>query len=191
MLNFGSLSQKNDLVIKKVKSDFEVPSNCDKFYSPILNKEILKKRNIHSYYKRNHRRWFDLQNLILKSSAAVMNIAYTCLDVDNKDQLIESKEVVVKAINAIALFGRASKQTTFKSKEQFRSALSEDCRNICDQDHSSSRFLLGDDLAENIRTAKVIYSLNQLTSAKKQSSSTAYSSSAVSRTPQHQMIGLL
>ena len=120
-----------------------------------------------------------------------MNIAYTCLDVDNKDQLIESKEVVVKAINAIALFGRASKQTTFKSRDQFRSALSEDCRNICDQDHSSSRFLLGDDLAENIRTAKVIYSLNQLTSAKKQSSSTAYSSSAVSRTPQHQMIGLL
>ena len=85
---------KNDPVIKKLKSGFAVPSNCDEFCSPILNEEILKNRNIHSYYKRNDRRWFDLQNSILKSSTAVMNIANICLDVDNKDQLTESKEVV-------------------------------------------------------------------------------------------------
>ena len=72
-------------MIKKLKSDFAVPSNCDKFYSPILNEEILKNRNIHSCYKRNDRRWLDLQNLILKSLTAVMNIANICLDADNKD----------------------------------------------------------------------------------------------------------
>ena len=104
-------------MIKKLKSDFVVPSNCDKFYCPILNEEILKNRNIHSYYKRNDRRWFDLQNLILKLSSAVMNIANICLDADNKDSLIESKEVVVKAIDAITLLERASKQIRFKRKE--------------------------------------------------------------------------
>ena len=82
---FWVTESKNDLVIKNLKSDFAVPSNCDKFYSPILNEEILKNRNIHSYYKRNGRRWLDLQKLILKSLTAVMNIANICLDADNKD----------------------------------------------------------------------------------------------------------
>ena len=37
----------------QLKSDYAVRSNCDKFYSPILNEKILKNRNIHLYYKRN------------------------------------------------------------------------------------------------------------------------------------------
>ena len=53
---FWVTESKNDLVTKKLKSDFAVPSNCDKFYSPILNEEILKNKNILSYYKRNDRR---------------------------------------------------------------------------------------------------------------------------------------
>ena len=110
-----------------------------------------------------------------------MNIASIYLEADNKDRLIESKEAVVKAIDAITLLGRASKQITFECKERLRSALSEDCRSICDQDHSSSKFLLGDDLTENIKKAKATYLLNQSISTKKQSSSAAYSSSIVSR----------
>ena len=38
---FWIIESKNDLVIKKLKSDFAVSSNCDKFYSPILNEEIF------------------------------------------------------------------------------------------------------------------------------------------------------
>ena len=112
-----------------------------------------------------------------------MNIANICLDADNKDRLTESKEVVTKAIDAVTLLVRASKQITFEHKERLRCALSEDYRGICDQDYSSSKFLLGDDLGENIRKAKATYLLNQLISVKKQSSSTAYSSSTVSRNP--------
>ena len=55
-----------------------------------------------------------------------MNIANICLDADNKDRLIDSKEMVVKAIDVITLLGRASKQITFKRKERLRSALSEE-----------------------------------------------------------------
>ena len=112
-----------------------------------------------------------------------MNIANICLDADKKDRLIESKEVVVKTIDAITLLGRASKQITFERMERLKSALLKDYQSICDQDRSSSKFLLGDDLAENIRKAKATYLLNQSISAKKQSSSTAYSSLTVSRNP--------
>ena len=72
---------------------------------------------------------------------AALNIANLYLDADNKDRLIESKEVVVKAIDAITLLGRAPKQITFERKERLRSALSEDYRSICDQDHPSSKLL--------------------------------------------------
>ena len=62
-----------------------------------------------------------------------MNIAIICLDADNKGRIIESEEVVVKAINAITLLGTASKQITFERKARIRSALSEDYRSICNQ----------------------------------------------------------
>ena len=93
-----------------------------------------------------------------------MNIANICLDADNKNRLIESKGVIVKPIDVITLIGRASQKITFERKERIRSALSEDFRSVCDQDHSSSKFLLGNDLAENIRKAKATYLLNQSTS---------------------------
>ena len=47
----------------------------------------------------------------------------------------------MKAIDAIKLLGKASKQITFEHKERLRSALSEDYRSICDQDHPSSKLL--------------------------------------------------
>ena len=60
---FWVTESKNDLVIKKLKSDCEVPSKCEKFYSLNLNKEILKNRNIHSYYKRSDRKWLIFNTL--------------------------------------------------------------------------------------------------------------------------------
>ena len=180
---FWVTESKNDLVIKKLKSEFAVCSNCDKFSSPILNEEILKNRNVHSYCKTNGRRWFYLQNSILKSSTAVMNIANICFDADNKDRLIKLKERVVKATDVITLLGRASQKITFERKEWLRSALPEDYRSICDHDPSSSKFLLGVDLAENKKKTKATYLINQSIPAKKQSSSTAYSSLTVSRNP--------
>ena len=48
--------------------------------------------------------------------------------------------------------------------------MSEDYHSICDQDHSSLKFLLGDDLAEYIRKVKATYLFNQLTAEKKPSS---------------------
>ena len=74
-----------------------------------------------------------------------------------------------------------SEQITFECKERLRSALSEDYHSICDQDHSSPKFLLGDDLAEYIRKAKATYLFNQLIAEKKPSSWTANLSSTVSR----------
>ena len=88
-------------MIKKLKSGCAFPSNCDYIFSPILNEKFLKNENIHLYYKQNDRRWFDIQNLILK----------VC------NQMIESKEVIVKTTDTITLLGRVSQHITFERKE--------------------------------------------------------------------------
>ena len=59
---FWVTGSKNDLVIKKLKSDCEVRSICEKFYSLTWNEEILKSRNIHSYHPKKWQKMADLQN---------------------------------------------------------------------------------------------------------------------------------
>ena len=138
-----------------------------RIFVPTLNEEIVKNKNIHHYYKRNDKRWFDLQNIVLKATSAVVEIANLCLEANNKNEVIHSKDVVVKAIDAITLLGKANHQMTFERKERLKNALSEDYKTICEQDHSDSKQLLGDDLADNVKKVKVTHSMNQFISNKR------------------------
>ena len=154
---FWLIESKNHQTIKKLKLDCVIPSNCEEFHVLLLNEEILKNKNIHSFYKRNDKRWFDIQNLILRATAAVIDIANICLVADNKNRLMQSKDDVVRSIDTITLLGRVSQQITIERKYRLKTSLSEDYRNICDQDHSNSKLLFGDDLA----VAVFVYTLLQ------------------------------
>ena len=90
----------------------------------------------------------------------MVEIVNLCLEPDNKNEVIHSKDVVVKAIDAITLLGKANQQITFERKERLKNALSEDYKTICEQDHSDSKQLLGDDLADNVKKAKAAHSMN-------------------------------
>ena len=119
-----------------------VISNCPKFFVPTLNEEIIKNKNIHHYYNRNDKRWYDLQNIVLKTTSAVVEFANLRLEADNKNEVIYSKDVVVKAIDAITLLGKENQQMTFERKERLKNGLSQDYKNICEQDHSHSKQLI-------------------------------------------------
>ena len=99
----------------------------------------------------------------------MVEIANLCLEADNKNEVIDSKgkDVVVKTIDAITLLGKANHQMTFERKEILKNALSEDYKTICEQDHSDSKQLLGDDLADNVKKAKATHSMNQSISNKR------------------------
>ena len=144
---------------RKLKNEYLVASNCPKFYVPTLNEKIIKNKNIHHYYKRNDKLWFDLQNVVLKATAAVVGISNLSLEADNKNH------VVVKAMYAITLLGKANHQMTFERKERLKNALSEDYKTICEQDNSKQ--MLGYDLADNVKKAKATHSMNQSISNKK------------------------
>ena len=46
---------------------------------------------------------------------------------------------------------------TFKRKERLKNTLSKDYKTICEQDHSDSKQLLGDDLADNVKKTKATH----------------------------------
>ena len=96
-----------------MKNECLVASNYRKFYVSTLNEEIVKNKIIHHYYKRNNKRWFDLQNKVLKATSAVVEIVNLCLKANNKNEVIRSKDVVAKAIDTITLLGKVNHQMTF------------------------------------------------------------------------------
>ena len=126
---------------------------ASKFYTPTLNEEIIKNKNIRHWYKHNDKRWSDLQNIVLKATAVVVNIANLCLEAENKNEVIHSKNVIVKAIDAITLLGKLNNQVTFERKERLKNAFLEDPKAIYGQDHSESKELLKN-LADNVKIAE-------------------------------------
>ena len=164
---FCRTEARNEEKIKNQKNKYLVASNCLKFYVPGLNEEIIKNKNIYHYYKRNKKRWFDLQNIVLTATSAVVKIANLYLEANNKNVVIQSKDVVVKTIDPIALLGKVNHQITFERKERLKNALFKDYKTICQQVHSNSKQMLGDDLAHNVKKAKAIHSINQSISYKR------------------------
>ena len=71
--------------------------------------------------------------------------------------MIHSKDVVVKALDAITLLRKANHQMTFERKEILKNAFSEDYKTIFEQDHSDSKQMLGDDLVENVKKARATH----------------------------------
>ena len=97
----------------------------------------------------------------------MVEIADFCSDASNKNEVVHSKDAVVKAIDAIILLGKANHQMTFERKKRLKNALSEDYKTICEQDHSHSKHLLGDDLTDNVEKAKAAHSMNHSISNKR------------------------
>ena len=73
----------------------------------------------------------------------------------------------MKAIDAITLLGKVNHQMTFEKKERLKNAMLEDYKTICEQDHSGSKQLLGDDLADNMKKPKATHFMNQSISDKR------------------------
>ena len=164
---FWKTEARNEQKIKKLKNEYLLAISCPKLYVPTLNEEITKNKNIYHYYKRNDKRWFDLQNIVLKATSAVVEITNLCLEGDSKNEVIHSKDVVVKAVDVITLLDKANHKMTFERKEKLKNALPEDYKTICEQDHSDSKQLLGGDLADNVKKSKTTHSMNQSISNKR------------------------
>ena len=53
-----------------------------------------------------------------------------CLEADNKNEVINSEDVVVKAIHAITLLGKVNHQMSFGRKESLKNAFLENYKTL-------------------------------------------------------------
>ena len=100
-----------------------------------MNEEIIKKSIGHNY-KRNDKRWFDLQNVVLNAVAVVVDIANICLEADSKNEVIPSKDVIVKTRDAITLLDKVNNQMTFERNQRLNNTLSEGFETIFEEVNS-------------------------------------------------------
>ena len=89
MTKFWQTEARNEQKIKKLKNEYLIASKCPMFYVPTLKEEMVKNKNIHHYYKRNDKRWLDLQNIVLKAASVVVEIANLCLKADQESRKSE------------------------------------------------------------------------------------------------------
>ena len=177
-VKFWEKDSQNNNLIKKLKEDLKVPQNCTKLRVQVLNSDIYKNKHILPYYKRNDKKYQDMQDTVIRASAAVLQIADLCLEADRNNQAILSKPVVAKAIDAITLLGKANSQLIDERKERLKSALSEDIKGLCDHDYSDSEYLLGDNLAETLKQAREKHKMNISLSKRSFHQSASYQSNA-------------
>ena len=123
--------------LKKLKNEYFVASNCQTFYVPTLNEEIIKNKTSIITTK-------AMTNGGLTGTSAMVEIANLCLEADNKNEVM-----------------------AIERKERSKNTLSEDYKTICEQDHSDSKQLLGHDLADNVKKAKATHYMNQSIANKK------------------------
>ena len=100
-----------------------------------MNEEIIKKSIDHNY-KRNDKRWFDLQNVVLNAVAVVVDIANICLEADSKNEVIPSKDVIVKTRDAITLLDKLNNQMNFERNQRLNNTLSEGFETIFEEVNS-------------------------------------------------------
>lgn len=151
---FWTEDSKNNKLLKDYKQNLLIPENCEFVKVPLLNDDILKNKNIHYYYKRNDKKYSDMQQYIVQASTAIINIANECLEADKSNKIVESKVLVSKAADALTIMGKVNSMITNERKTRLKPALSESYQSLCDQDFSESMYLLGDDLPEEMKKAR-------------------------------------
>ena len=68
-----------------------VPENYEYIKVPLLDDDVLKNKVIHYYYKRNDKKYADMQQLLTQAYTAVINTANDCIETDKSNKIVESR----------------------------------------------------------------------------------------------------
>ena len=101
------------------------------FFCPDFKRGDSKKQKYPCLYAKNDKRWFNLQNIVLKANSEIIELTNICLLVENKNEVIRSKHLVIKVIDAVTMLDRESHQMTIEQKGRSKNLFSEDYR-ICE-----------------------------------------------------------
>ena len=124
---------KNNSFFQGYKNQLAVPENCEYKKLPLLNDDILKNKNRHYYYKRDDKKYADMQQLFTQACTAIINIANNCLEVSMSNKIVELRTLVTKAADAITIMEKQNTKLTNERNTRLKPAFSESFQSLCDQ----------------------------------------------------------
>ena len=146
-------------VVAKIAERLKMPSNCNFTKVPKLNEEIANNKKILPYHKRAHKRLEEIQKSVSLATSAILQMSNAALQY--QQQPFEPKAFVSLGIDAMTVLGKASQLIAAERKDKLKPALNEDIRSLCDNDHTASNYLFGENISESLKLAKENYKLAQ------------------------------
>ena len=80
-----------------------IPSNCSDITVPLMNSEIFKMASFTQYHKRVDEELQNIQKVMLKATAAVINLAEKAINSDKNSKLLDPKDVVMQSLDVCNL----------------------------------------------------------------------------------------
>ena len=144
----------------------KLPSNCAAIAVPMMNTEI---KNLTSFdsVRISERRLYNTQLHLQRATSAIANMINMLLISDQGGKMVDSKALTRIALDGITVLGQAQANLSIARKQNIKSILADDVKDICSANRKPTQFLFGDDLAKAIKEAKDIHRMtNSLTNRK-------------------------
>ena len=144
----------------------KLPSNCAAIAVPMMNTEIKNLTSFESV-RISERRLYNTQLHLQRATSAIANMVNMLLMADQEGKMADSKALTRIALDGITVLGQAQVSLSLARKQNIKSILADDVKDICSANRKQTQFLFGDDLAKAIKEAKDIHRMtNSLTNRK-------------------------
>ena len=149
-----NIKSKESNVRKEILNRHKLPSNCVKLSVPKLNKSIMTMKSFSEFQKRNEKSFYEIQSVLLKATTAITRTMDDALKADEESKVINTKNVVKNCLDAVTLLGYATSELSNKRKQNVRTSLNPQFRDLCNPNREVTEFLLGDDLQKGMKEAQ-------------------------------------
>ena len=119
---------------------------------PTVNPEIWGKLDAIS--KQRDIKIFNLQDLLIGVSNAIIITTDTLLDCRAKKSAADYKTIMSNLMDCVALIGHVHKELSYKRRDQLRPILRNEFKPACSRSNKIEKSLFGDDLSKVVQDLK-------------------------------------
>lgn len=139
---------------KIITERHKIPLNCKEVCVPKLRDSLLNIKSFNEYARRTERSYYNLQTSLIQATSCIIDIIDTALKAEAKSQVIDVKALLRSSFDGIAILGHSSRTVSNLRKKNLKPSLNSQYQTLCNPNHSTTQFLLGDDLNKGMQEAQ-------------------------------------
>ena len=83
---------------------------------------VILKKNIRYYYKRNDKKYADMQKLLTQACTSVINIANNCVEANKSNKTVELRDFDTNTADAITILTKLNTMLTNERKKKIKTS---------------------------------------------------------------------